>query len=220
MRLFGYSLVSGNSGTGPFPPSGRNTGSGFLDEMKKTGEAARVKKIKDAVELSEGGLEAVYEHLSPASKNVLERLNDGRSNIQKDEWLGLCKELKDAGVITQSDFDYTRPDLHLIPLGYHDENGNFVQYDTPPMLKDRLTELYERSRSSNGAEAVWTGGSWTGDPLEYLDLWSSELYNWRSDLARARNDDGTPKFNNFSPITDQINSCQKVTALVRELCKF
>ena len=45
------------------------------------------------------------------------------------------------------------------------------------------------------------------------------LYSWRSDMARARKEDGSPKYSDFSPITDQINSCQKVTDLVRALWK-
>lgn len=49
--------------------------------------------------------------------------------------------------------------------------------------------------------------------------WVSELYSWRSGLAKMRAEDGSLKYNNFTPITNRINSCQKVAALVRDLSK-
>lgn len=83
---------------------------------------------------------------------------------------------------------------------------------------DRLLNLYHSQ--GPGADGLWTcldEGAWKGDPLAYLDNWMKSLYSWRSDLARARNEDGSPKYGDFSPITDQLNSCQKVMDLVRGL---
>ena len=86
------------------------------------------------------------------------------------------------------------------------------------MLKDQLKSLYEQSQNPAGA---WLASdSWTGDPLEYLDLWMSELEDWRKDLSQQRAADGSLKFSNFSPITDQINACQKVMNLVQGLSQL
>lgn len=224
MRLSGFSSVYSGPKGGLFPPAKRSTGFDFLGEVKSAISAASAEKAKDTLARSndDASLKALYEHLSPSSKNVLERLNAGKDDIKRDEWLSFCKELKDAGAITQSDFDYTRADVHLIPIGYHDERGSIVKYETSPMMKSKLLGLYEKSRNPAAAssESWLSNNDWTGDPLEYLDTWVSELYSWRSDLAKMRAEDGSLKYNNFTPITNQINSCQKVTALVKGLNKI
>lgn len=224
MRLSGFSSIYSGPKGGLFPPTSRSAGADFLGGVKSAISAASAEKVKDTLARStdDESLKALYERLSPASKDVLERLDAGEDNIKKDEWLNFCKELKDAGAITQSDFDYTRADVHLIPLGYHDERGNMVQYETSPMMKNKLLGLYESSRgpAAAGLETRLSADGWTGDPLEYLDTWTSELYRWRSDMARMRNADGSPKYDNFTPITSQIDSCQKVAVLVKDLCKI
>ena len=224
MRLSGFNNVYHGVENRTFQAASRSTKSSFLNEMEKTRNAAMMEKVKDSVEKTQYDtqLKLAYEHLSPSSKNVLERLNTGKNDITKDEWMGLSKELKDAGLITESDFHYSRADGHLIPIGYYDESGNFVKYDTPPMLVEELRTLSKMFQSSSvsSREAWQLVDDWTGDPFEYLDSWVSELYSWRSDLARMRAADGSPKYNNFTPITDQINSCQKVVALVKDLAKI
>ncbi len=221
MRLSGFSSIYSGPKGGLFPPTSRSAGADFLGEVKSALGAASAEKAKDTLARSndDASLKALYEHLTPASKDVLERLEAEKDDIKKDEWLNFCKELKDVGAITQSDFDYTRADVHLILLGYHDESGNIVKYETSPMMKNKLLGLYESSRNpaAVGSETRLSADDWTGDPLEYLDTWTSELYRWRSDLVRMRNADGSPKYDNFTPITSQIDSCQKVAALVKEL---
>ena len=166
-------------------------------------------------------LQALRGQLTPASKAVLDRIQAGRDDITQDEWTGLCKELKSLGAISESDFQYTRADLHMIPIGYWGENGEFVKYELPAELKNKLLSQAggKASPSEDGLWACLDDSGWTGDPLAYLDNWISSLYDWRSELARARNGDGTPKYSDFSPITNQINACQKVAALVRELSR-
>jgi len=224
MRLSGLSSIYSGPRGGLFPPASRSAGADFLGEVRSAISAASAEKAKDTLARStdDESLKALYERLSPSSKAVLERLEAGKDDIKKDEWLSFCKELKDAGAITQSDLDYTRADVHLIPLGYHDGSGNMVQYETSPMMKNKLLGLYESSRgpAAAGSETRLSTDGWTGDPLEYLDTWTSELYRWRSGMARMRNADGSPKYDNFTPITSQIDSCQKVAVLVKALSKI
>ena len=219
MKLSGYSQVNNGFVQQTFPPSSQNRGQSFLDRVMSATLVDSMEKVKKGreQEAEDAKLQALYALLSPPSKETLKRLRDGKSDIHKDEWLTLCRELKDAGAITQSEFDYTRGDLHLIPIGYHDEQGNFVQYDTPPMLKDQLLSLHEQSQNPT---CVWLSGNWSGDPLKYLDLWASELEDWKQDLSRQRAADGSLKFSNFSPITNQIDACQKVMELVKGLSQL
>nr|WP_325211241.1 hypothetical protein [uncultured Oscillibacter sp.] len=183
-----------------------------------------MEKTKDTLELAKDdtSLQTLRSQLTPASKAVLDRIQAGTDDITKDEWTGLCKELETLGAISESDFQYTRADLHFIPLGYRDENGEFVEYELPKGLASKLLNQAsgKQSPSEDGLWACLDDSGWTGAPLAYLDNWMSSLYSWRSDLARARNGDGSPRYSDFSPITNQINSCQKVTDLVRELCQM
>ena len=210
---------------GPAAPASSPSlrGPSFMDQLKKATDAAAVEKTKDTLELAKDGasLQALRGQLTPASKAVLDRIQAGRDDITQDEWTGLCKELKSLGAISESDFQYTRADLHMIPIGYWGENGEFVKYELPAELKNKLLSQAggKASPSEDGLWACLDDSGWTGDPLAYLDNWISSLYDWRSELARARNGDGTPKYSDFSPITNQINACQKVAALVRELSR-
>lgn len=219
MKLSGYSQVNNGFVQQTFPPSGRNRGQSFLDQVMSATLVNSMEKVKKGREqdAEDAKLQALYALLSPPSKETLKRLRDGKSDIRKDEWLTLCRELKDAGAITQSEFDYTRGDLHLIPLGYYDEQGSFVKYDTSPMLKDQLESLYAQSQDP---VRTWLSGNWSGDPMKYLGLWMSELEDWRKDLSQQRAADGSLKYSNFSPITDQIDACQKVMNLVQGLSQL
>lgn len=198
--------------------------SDLLEKVKNTSEAAAAEKLRDTLERAkcDDHLKYVYEHLSESAKRTLERVKEDKKDIKRDEWLGLCRELKDAGIITKSEFDYTRADVHLIPLGYTDKSGNFVKYTTSPMMQEKLRSLSGQSRnfSLSNREMWLSSDSWSGDPLEYLNSWITMLYDWRSGMARTRAEDGSIKFNDFSPINDQIDSCQRVSALIGRLCEF
>lgn len=221
MRLSGCQQASAGRASGIFPPSRRSSGSGFMEELKKAAETASVEKTKDTLELAkdDAGLRVLLDRLTPVSRAVLDRIQAGTDGITKDEWSGLCKELESLGAISEADLRYTSADFHFIPLGYYDDNGEFVQYELPMELKNKLLSQAggKGSPSEDGLWACLDSSHWRGDPLAHLDNWMSSLYSWRSDLSRARNEDGSPKYSDFSPITNQINSCQKVADLVREL---
>lgn len=222
MNVNGCGLVFMNQARGLSSSRGRSAGSGFLDRLKSAADAAVSEKAADTLNLTKtnDGLLDLLRRLTPESRDVLDRMEAGKADITGEEWTGFCKELESLGAISKDDFHYTRGDLHLIPIGYRDKSGEFVKYDTPPMLKNKLLNLYHSQ--GPGADSQWVRldeNDWKGDPLAYLEDWTTSLYSWRSDLARARNEDGTPKYSDFSPITSQINSCQKVTDLVRGLWK-
>lgn len=219
MKVWGSTPLSPGLAKGTLSPS--RSGAGFMDQLKKATDAAAAETARDTLELAkdDANLKILLDRLTPASKAVLNRIQAGTSGIAKDEWSGLCKELETLGAISEADLQCTGAGFHLIPLGYYGENGEFVKYELPMELKNKLLSQAggKKSPSGDGLWACLDDGGWTGDPLAYLDNWMSSLYAWRSDLARARNGDGSPRYSDFSPITRQINSCQKVAALVKEL---
>ena len=186
--------------------------------------AARMEKVADTMALTDPTkdptLRAAYDQLSTASKDVLDRMNAGQDNITQDEWTNLCRELRDAGMITESDFMCTRADLRTVPLGYMDDGGNVVYYGNPPFLSRGLLGTETRLSGYSGLKSLWTVEDWSGDPLKYFDQWIESLRNWRSDLAAEKNADGTRKYGDLSHLGNDINSCQKVTNLVRGLMNF
>lgn len=195
--------------------------SGLLEEVWKTSQAAAMEKIQDTMDRAKSGghLKIVYEHLTESAKRTLERIKEERKDLRRDEWLGLCRELKDAGVITKSDFDCTRADMHLIPMGDTGENGEIVPYTICPILVKKLERMGGLSaqfrNSTLSKREIWEAcDDWSGDPLAYLDDWSRMLCRWRSDMT------GMNLYDDFSPINEQIDSCQKVMNLVQMLCRF
>lgn len=220
MRLYGYNPLSGGGVREFQPPAGRRGSFRFMEELQKASDSASAKKTQDSAELSKDkALKALYDQLTPASKDVVERIKVEDPAIKKDAWNGLCRELQSLGAITEEDFLCTRSDLRLIPIGYSDQNGEFVTYELPPILKDNLLRLHGNSQGK-AADGIWmrtADQDWDGDPLNYLDDWAATLCSWRSSLARMRSEDGSLKYDNFSPLTRQIDSCQKVSALVRDL---
>lgn len=218
MRVHGNQAVYSGGARGLFPPAGRSSGSGFMERLKNAADAAASEQAADTLRLTktDDGLLDLLRQLTPGSRGVLDRIQAGENDVSKDEWNGLCKELESLGAISKDDFQYTQAGWRVIPLGYWAENGEFVKYDTVSIMKDKLPDVRQ---SQEGQYICPDEYAWKGDPLAYLDSWMNSLYSWRSDLARARNEDGSPKYGGFSPITDQINSCQKVIDLVRGLCQ-
>lgn len=218
MRVHGNQAVYSGGARGLFPPAGRSSGSGFMEQLKNAADAAASEQAADTLRLTktDDGLLDLLRQLTPGSRGVLDRIQAGENDVSKDEWNGLCKELESLGAISKDDFQYTQAGWRVIPLGYWAENGEFVKYDTVSIMKDKLPDVRQ---SQEGQYICPDEYAWKGDPLAYLDSWMNSLYSWRSDLARARNEDGSPKYGGFSPITDQINSCQKVIDLVRGLCQ-
>lgn len=193
---------------------------------KKTGSdfAAQMEKLADTLALADPAddptLKAAYDQLSTASKGVLNRMKAGQTDITQDEWTDLCRELKDAGLITEADFARTRSDLRIVPIGYVDGNGDRVLYGNIPVLSKGLLGGEERTDGYSGLSKTWTVNDWSGNPLRYFDEWIESLRKWRADLATQQNSDGTRTYGDLSHLERDINSCQKVTNLVRDLMKF
>lgn len=181
----------------------------FLDAMQKLAtDRSAVSKRSD--------LERIFDKLSPASKNILECMKNGRNHISKEAWSSFCLELKNLGVIDENDYVYTRAEFHMIPIGYIDGNGNLVQYENIPIHADDRNTQYKQYITGSTEEA-WTSNDWFGDPLKFMDDWLSSMQEWKSDLSVQRNPDGSAKYKDLSPITDQINSYQKVMDIVKNL---
>ena len=188
------------------------------------GFAARMEKLADMLTLADPEddpmLKALYDLLSAVSKDVLYRVKAGQTDITQDEWTDLCRELKDAGIITEADFVRTRSNLRIVPIGYVDGNGDRVLYGNIPVLSSGLLGAGDHTDGYSGLSKTWTVNDWSGDPLQHLDEWIESLRKWRADLATQRSSDGTRTYGDLSPIERDINSCQKVNNLVRDLLKF
>ena len=215
MRLQGYDPVFANRARGSSPSGGRSAGTIFMYQLKSAAAPVMAADSLDLTKTGEG-LRDLLHKLTPGSRDVLDRMEAGKKDISQEEWTGLCKELEALGAISKDDFQYTQAGWRVIPLGYWGEDGEFVRYDTVSIMKNKLPDV---GHSRGGQWICPDEYDWKGDPLAYLDNWMKSLYSWRSDMARARKEDGSPKYSDFSPITDQINSCQKVTDLVRALWK-
>lgn len=170
-------------------------GSGFLTQMERTQAAVFLNSEQNG-----DRVEGVYQQLSDRSKDVLSKLKDG-GQVEKDAWKGLCKELLDLGQITESEYTCSNLDYRLIPLGCHDASGNFVKYSN-------TADMVRASRSL---------AQWPGDPLNMLDSWSFMLSKWGMQLAAEYNPDGTPKYRDITPVSDQASACNKVKELIHSL---
>lgn len=177
------------------PPAYAVKKSGFLTQMERTQAAVFLNSEQNG-----DRVEGVYQQLSDQSKDVLSKLKDG-GQVEKDAWKGLCKELLDLGQITESEYEYSNLNYRLIPLGCHDANGNFVKYNN-------TADMVRASRSL---------AQWPGDPLNMLDSWSFMLSKWGMQLAAEYNPDGTPKYRNITPVSDQASACNKVKELIHSL---
>lgn len=185
----------------------------FLDAMK----AAKT----DSVTVSNTpDLKKVYDQLSPAAKNVLERMKSGKQDIDIKEWSAFCGELEKLGAISEEDYFYARGEFQMVPLGTFNPDGSFSQYANPPLSG----ELRNANKQRISGFEHWSvnqylsdGDDWSGDPFQYLNGWRSTLLSWRSELSLIKNPDGSPMYRNFSPITEQANSCEKVMDIVMNL---
>ena len=161
-------------------------GGGFLENLLKT-------------TTSGGETDGLFGRLSPASQTALKNLRAGKGSMSKQQWSTLCRELKDLGVITQTQFDYSRADFRLAPLVSDGRGGATA----PTIVKEFLGEgKFDR---------------WNGDPLAYLDEWIGVLRESRSKLAAEYWPDGERKYKDLSPLTRQIDDCGKVADILREL---
>ena len=154
--------------------------------------------------------------LSSSSQDILSRIKDG-SPITQDEWDNLCADLQTQGAMDQADYAYTRGNYHLIPAGTTDPNGNFIPYEHIPGMEKELQRLSAQSAGPSVGLDAYFSDDWQGDPLAYLDSWMTELRDWRDHLGTQHNPDGSRRYPDLRPITEQIDVCQKVSGLISSL---
>jgi len=152
--------------------------------------------LAKTAEDGEEELKEIVSKLSDRSRATLKRLKSNPNFISKREWLDLTTELNHMGVL--SDTDYMAADglFQLVPIG---------DMDNPYMLTDDMRTTLDRVHQ------------WPGNPFEHLDLWSFSLRKWAASLSLERNPDGTPKYQDLSPIYDQASACDRVSGLVKDL---
>ncbi len=181
--------------------------SGFAAELRQTAQAASMAASGSPE------LKAAYERLSAPSKAVLNRIKAGETNVSKDEWTALRRELRDAGLISQDEFFRSDPNIAI--LGYTDSSGKLVLYP--------FSSVAEPCGTAQSHDGVWTGSlqpfvEWTGDPLQFIDQWLEAIRSWRDDADRLCQPDGT-KYDT-SHLTRQADAHEKVVGLVKELLEL
>lgn len=87
VKLYGYDPAPGGRARELLPPAGRKRGFRFTEELQKATDAAKANRTKDAVEPAseDATLKALYDRLTPASRDVLERAGTEEPDIGKDE---------------------------------------------------------------------------------------------------------------------------------------
>ena len=169
--------------------------------------AAQMAELTDSLALSDPAgdptLKAAYDQFSDGSKAVLTRMKAGQGGATREEWTELCRELKDAGMISESDFAYTRADLRVVPIADMREDGCTVLHGDGDGLP--LSSLKDPE--------------WSGDPLEFLDQWMEELREMRARVAGLRQSDGSRPTQYMNALSGCVSSCEKVSGLVRDLMK-
>lgn len=146
----------------------------------------------------EGELKEIVSKLSDGARATLKRLKNNPSSISKVEWMDLTSELNHMGVLSDYDYSWARVDFHFVPLG---------DMDNPYTLtEDFRTAMDQLS-------------PWPTNPFEHLDMWAFSLRKWASTLSMERNSDGTPKYQDLSPIQAQASACGRVSGMVKELVR-
>lgn len=170
------------------------------NSFEKLMKTSMDKTVFDETEREEV-LQKAFDQLSDASKNALRRIKNGINDISCEEWNSLANELKDLGLLTQADINHIKAETYMIPVGYIGPDGEIVYYPRTEEIERRL----------HGEE------DWSGNPLERINSWINALYDWRSFLSRQTEPDGSKTYTDLSPITTEINSCQKVVDLIYNL---
>ena len=186
-------------------------------EAEKAAEHEALIKAVDNVIEGKAPMEPqeILERLSEPAKDTLEDIKDDKE-VSHEQWQGLLGELRDMGAISKEQFDYSRSDVKLIPLGYKNASGEFVMYDG---IAERFGMLDKLRSTSGGGIGILTdtADAWSGDPLDFLDAWIENLTEWRGDLSRQRSETGALKYDDFSPLDKQIDACTKVGELINSL---
>jgi len=146
----------------------------------------------------------ILARLSDPAKATLDAMKAGK-DVSKGQWTALCKEMKDMGAITEDEFNSVRTDIQIVPAGY----------ELHPVMVRELQAMYARSQGIHVETEMWTG-----DPFEYLNSWTDLLDEWQEMLVTLRDETGARKYNDFSPIREQVSSCHKVSDLVQRLFAY
>lgn len=146
----------------------------------------------------------IVDRLSDSARATLEAIKAGR-DVSKEQWTALCKEMNDMGAITEDEFNSVRADIQFVPAGYGPH----------PVMVQELKAMYARSQGIHVDTEMWTG-----DPFEYLTSWATLMDGWQKMLVTQRDSNGAQKYTDLSPIRDQVNSCQKVSDLVKDLLTY
>lgn len=181
------------------PAAGAGTAASF---------AAQMAELTDSLALSDPAgdptLKAAYDQLTDASKAVLARMKAGQDGVTREEWTELCRELKDAGTISETDFAYARADLRVVPLPVAD-------------MRDGCTVLH--GDGDGMLLSPVKDPEWSGDPFELLDQWMEELRETRARAAGLRQSDGSRPIQYMNALSGCVSSCEKVSGLVHDLMK-
>ena len=145
----------------------------------------------------EGAAKTLIDQLSGGAKRTLQQLKSAPNSISKRDWMDLMHELNAMGAISDKDYQQSSFSLRLVPIA--DREGN-----TYAMSQD-MRDMLDRT------------GRWSGNPLEYLDDWAFSLKKWGALLSTQRSPDGTPQYQDVSPVYRQSSACTRVSGLIRGL---
>jgi len=151
-------------------------------------------------EIEKPSTEAVMDHLKEEEcLDIVEKMQAG-DEISYTDFRVLLRELKEVGAITADEYDAALSCRDKIPVGYTGEDGSTVTYEGA----DRFD-----------AVKTWTSGS--SDPIEYLESWIDMVTGWYGELSEAKNEDGTPKYSDLSPIDQYLDNISEVSGQLKEL---
>lgn len=128
--------------------------SAFAAELERVAEAA--KKAEASGSTKE---QAAWISLTPASKEILERMKAEKSDITEEEWDRLKQELAAIGLISQNDLAHTVNGAVVVGKLEQGASGEFFGAGSFTLIDEAPNFEIE----------------WTGDPLKYLDAWMREL---------------------------------------------
>jgi len=182
--------------------------------FENVGVGAEVEKLTTAEKQS------AIEHLATTPyDSVLEQIKNG-ADVSYEDWQGLLSELNKAGAIDRSDYDAARVCGNNICIGYVDGNGVFVPFEGAVNFSVDGNGRAIAYHWGEDIPNISTWNSWTdgaNDPLDYLDKWIERYTEWRDRMAAQKNDDGSAKYENLDPISQQITSLTNVANVIRGL---
>lgn len=208
--------------------SSARTGSGTVRNSFFLQMSRAAQEAEQAEDSGQPDLKTGYDRLTAQSRELLARLKEAAAvwddpdlqempeGVTKDEWKALRRDMKDAGLISST--DYFRSDPDVVIVGYTDPNDGLVAY---PPFQDCAA-----SAETGPGETLCASGStgwlsrlgaedWTGNPFQFLDQWLQTMRRWQYDLEQMVRPNGV-KYDT-SHLVRQMEDRQKVTGLVKDL---